>query len=148
MERAQTDRIGALPPRYAFVLNPHADTKFTRCPRCETRTNLRKLSLVIHVEGFGLVILGKTCRLCLRCETLIAHKAELDKLISTVATGATPDYFVLGTTDRPTYRLGLAGAASLDDVKTHTSDFESYWNVEIAPAGWYKKNESGKGRAG
>jgi hypothetical protein len=78
--RDRKDRIGALPPRYAFVLNPHADTKFTRCPRCETRTNLRKLSLVIHVGGFGLVILGTTCRLCLRCETLIAHKAELRQI--------------------------------------------------------------------
>ena len=141
--RDQKDRIGTLPPRYAFVLNPHADTKFTKCPRCETRTNLRKLSLVIHVDGFGLVILGKTCRLCLRCETLIAHKAELDKLLSTVATGSKPAYVVLGTADRRTYRLGLTGAASLDDVKAHTSDFKSYWNVTITPAGWYPKNETG-----
>src|SRR5881227_3871784 len=117
----RSDRIGALPPRYAFVLNPHADTKFTKCPRCETRTNLRKLSLVVHVEGFGLVILRKTCRLCLRCETLIADKAELDTLLSTVVTGSKPEYFVLGTADRQTYRLGLAGAGSLDDVKAHTS---------------------------
>ena len=148
MEPARKERIGALPPRYAFVLNPHADTKFTKCPRCETITNLRKLSLVIHVEGFGLVILGKTCRLCLRCETLIAHKAELDKLISTVATVSTPNYFVLGTTDRQTYRQGLAGAASLGDLKAHMSDFKSYWNVEITAAGWYPKDEPGKGRAG
>jgi hypothetical protein len=146
--RGQKDRIGALPPRYAFILNPHADTKFTKCPRCEARTSLRKLSLVIHVEDFGLVILGKRCRLCLRCETLIAHKAELDKLLSTVVTGSKPDYFVLGTADRRTYRLGLAGAASLDDVKAHTSDFKSYWNVRITPAGWYPKNEAGNGGYG
>ena len=148
MEPTQKERLGALPPRYAFVLNPYADTKFTKCPRCETRTNLRKLSLVVHVEGFGLAILGKTCRLCLRCETLIAHRAELEKLISTVVTASKPDYFVLGTADRHTYRRGLAGLASLDDVKAHTSDFKSYWNVEITPAGWYPKTETGNGRAG
>ena len=148
MEPTQKERLGALPPRYAFVLNPYADTKFTKCPRCETRTNLRKLSLVVHVEGFGLAILGKTCRLCLRCETLIAHRAELEKLISTVVTASKPDYFVLGTADRPTYRRGLAGLASLDDVKAHTSDFKSYWNVEITPAGRYPKTETGNGRAG
>src|SRR6478672_9917030 len=100
MEPTRKERLGALPPRYAFVLNPYADTKFTKCPRCETTTNLRKLSLVVHVEGFGLAILGKTCRLCLKCETLIPHKAELDKLISTVVTASQPDYFVLGTADR------------------------------------------------
>jgi hypothetical protein len=146
--RDRRDRIGGLPPRYAFVLNPHADTKFTKCPRCETRTNVRKVSLVIHVEGFGLVILGKTCRLCLRCETLIAHKAELDKLLSTVAAVSKPDYLVLGTADRQTFRRGLVGALSLDDVKVHTSDFKSCWNVEITPAGWYPKTELGSGPAG
>jgi hypothetical protein len=148
MGRTRQDRIGALPPRYAFVLNPHADTKFTRCPRCQTRTNLRKLSLIIHLEGFGLVILGKTCRLCLRCETLIAHKAELDTLLSAVVKISKPEYFVLGTADRGTYRRGLAGGTSLDDVKAHMSDFKSYWNVEVTPAGWYPRNETGNGSAG
>jgi hypothetical protein len=145
MERKEhrRDRIGALPPRYAFVLNPYGDTRFTKCPRCETRPNLRKLSLVIHVDGFGLVLLGKTCRLCLKCETVIAHKAELDKLLSALVTVSKLDYFVLGTADRRVYRQGLAGAASLDDVKAHTSDFKSYWNVEITPRGWYPKDDTG-----
>lgn len=135
--------MGALPPRYAFVLNPYADTKFTKCPRCATRTNLRKLSLVVHVEGFGLIIVRKTCRLCLRCETLIAHKPELDQLLSMVVIRSKRDHVVLGTADRRTCRLGLAGAASLDDVKAHMSDFKSYWNVIITPAGRYPKNETG-----
>src|SRR3954447_6998646 len=117
--RDRKDRIGALPPRYAFVLNPHSDTKFTKCPRCETRTNVRKVCLVVHIEGFGFVILAKTCRLCVKCEMLIAHKVELDRLLSTVV--SKPEYVVLGTADRRTYRLGLAGAASLDDVRAHTA---------------------------
>ena len=140
--------MGALPPRYAFILNPHADTKFTKCPRCETKTNLRKLSLVIHLEGFGLVLLGKKCRLCVRCETLIAHKAELDTLLSTVVNNSKPEYIVLGTVDRRTHRRGLAGSASLDDVRAHTSDFKSYWKVEVTPAGWYPRTDTGSGRAG
>jgi hypothetical protein len=137
------DRIGALPPRYAFVLNPHTDTKFTKCPRCETKTNLRKVSLVIHVEGFGMVILGKTCRVCLRCETLIAHEAEIDRLLSAVVKDPRPDYFVLGTADRSTYRQGLTGGTSLDELMAHTADFKSYWKVEVTPAGWYPKPGTG-----
>ena len=92
------------------------------------------------MEGFGLVLLGKTCRLCLRCETLIAHKAELDKLLSTVV-NAEPEYVVLGTLDRRTYRRGLTGGASLDDVKEYTSDFKSYWKVNVTPAGRYPKTD-------
>ena len=49
------------------------------------------MPLVIHVEGFGLVLLGKTCRLCLRCDTLVAHKAELDSLLKTVVNAPKPE---------------------------------------------------------
>lgn len=142
--RKEDERFGALPPRYAFVLNPYSDTKFTKCPRCETKTNLRKLSLVIHVEGFGLLVLGKTCRVCLRCETLIAHKSEIDALLSTVVASVEPNYVVLGTANRQTFRRGLAGGTSLADVRAHTSDFKSYWSVRVTPGGWYPKNEDEK----
>jgi hypothetical protein len=59
-----------------------------------------------------------------------------------------PDYVVLGTIDRRTWRQGLTGSASFDDVKAHTADFKSYWKVEVTPAGWYPKDETGNGRAG
>ena len=110
-------------------------------PRCETKTNLRKLSLVIHLEGFGLVLLGKTCRLCLSCETLIAHKAELDTLLNTVVNISKPEYIVLGTVDRRTHRLGLAGSASLDDVRKHASDFK------IVSGTWNSRQQAGIRRA-
>jgi hypothetical protein len=137
-----TDRLGAQAPRYAFILNPHADCRFTRCARCDTRTNVRKLPLVIHVEGFGLVLLGKTCRLCLRCDTLVAHKAELDELLRVAVRVPEPEYVVLGTIDSQVYRRGLAGRTSLDDVKDHMADFQSYWKVDVTPAGRYPKNQS------
>jgi hypothetical protein len=136
------DRLGALKPRYAFVLNPHVDSRFTKCPRCETKTNLRKLALVIHVEGFGLVLVGKTCRLCLRCDTLVAHKTELDDLLRAVVSVRDLEYVVLGTIDRQVYRRGLSGSASLDDVKEHMADFRSYWKVDVTPAGWYPKDDA------
>jgi hypothetical protein len=137
----RNDRLGALSPRYAFVLNPHADSRFTRCPRCGGRTNLRKLALVIHVEHVGLVLLGKTCRLCPRCETLIAHKDEVDALLRTVATAADPDYVVLGTIDGRTYRRGLSEPVSLDDIRAHMADFKSYWQIDVTRRGWYPKDE-------
>jgi hypothetical protein len=73
--------MGGLPPRYSFVLNPYPRERFTRCPRCEAKARLRKIPLVIHVEPVGLVTLRKTCRLCVVCEMLIAHQAEVDTLI-------------------------------------------------------------------
>lgn len=139
-----TNRLGARASRYAFVLNPHTDSRFTRCPRCETKTNVRKIPLVIHVEGFGLALVGKTCQLCLRCDTLVAHKAELDNVLRTIVDVQSPEYVVLGTIDRRVYRRGLSDGASLDDVKAHMADFKSYWKVDVTPAGRYPK----EGQAG
>ena len=53
MKRASRDRevrMGALLPRYSLLLNRHGDARFTKCPRCEARTRVRKLALVVHVE--------------------------------------------------------------------------------------------------
>jgi hypothetical protein len=137
--------MGALRPRYAFVPNPRADDRFTRCPRCEAKTRVRKLPLVIHVEEAGLLILGKTCRLCVACEVLIAHRAEVEQLIGASLGGAvavSPKYSVLATVDTRVWRRGLAGGVSLDDVVQHMSDFKAYLRVDSAPAGWYPKEDA------
>ena len=67
------DRIGRLPGRYSFLLNPYADTRLSKCPQCRRPTHSRKFPLVIHIEGWGPFILGKTCRYGARCELIIAH---------------------------------------------------------------------------
>jgi len=137
--------MGAIQPRYSFILNPHRDAGFTRCPKCETKTRLRKLPLVIHVEQVGLVFLGKTCRLCLGCEVLIAHQAEIEQLLS-ASLGRAVDsqkFMVLGTLDRQVWRRGLTHALSFDVVKTHMADFKAYLRVDFTPAGWYPKEDAG-----
>ena len=88
-----------------------------------------------------MVLLGKTCRLCLRCDTLVVHKNELDDLLRRMVGVEQPEYVVLGTTERGVHRRGLSGGASLDDVKEHMADFKSYWKVDVTPAGWYRKDE-------
>jgi hypothetical protein len=90
--------MGALPPRYSFVLNSHVRERFTKCPSCGASTRVRKLPLVVHLENDDapkLVLLNKTCRLCLICETLIVDRLELERALP--ATGKQPNYIVLGT---------------------------------------------------
>ena len=108
VRRLQKARMGALPPRYSLALNPHADYRATSCPACKAKTRVRKIPLVIHVEGVGLLILRKTCRLCLHCETVVAHQAEIESAIQASAeqaAAATPDYLVLGTVGQRAWRL-------------------------------------------
>lgn len=97
-------QMGALPPRYSFALNPYPDARFTTCPNCEMKTRVRKLPLAIHVEGLGLFILRKTCRLCVACDMVIVHQDELEPLIGARLRNAEVpsrplDYLVLGTVD-------------------------------------------------
>jgi hypothetical protein len=121
-------RMGLMPVRYSFVLNPHVRERFTRCPSCNSPTRIRKLPLVVHVgqlEGPRLVLLDKTCRLCLLCETLIVHRAELERVI--IASGFSAaahgqDYVVLGTL------TGALGAAELL-VTRSLGIFDSTWPI-------------------
>ncbi len=141
-------RMGTLPPRYSFVLNPHVRERFTKCPRCDASTRIRKLPLVVHLEHSGgprLVLLNKTCRLCLICETLIVDRVELESVIIAAGLSATvkpSDYVVLGTIDRRTWRRGLGGDAVLPDIREHMADFKKYLKVDVVPAHWERSSRT------
>jgi hypothetical protein len=140
-------RLGELPARYAFVLNRYVREKFTRCPRCQGHTRLRKLPLLIHVErpdGPRLTILGKTCRLCPACEVLVAHEAEISTILvatGIVAEGATPEYVVLGTVDRRVWRAGMSHGVTLEAVRGATADFKQYMSVRVEPRQWVRAED-------
>lgn len=134
-------RMGALPPKYSFLFNPHPRERFTRCPRCKATTRARKLVLVIHREPIGLVLLRKTCRLCVVCEMLIADEAEMNRLMSMLPPdhpGASP-YLVLGTLDSKTWRQGMSGGVAIQHVRDHMADFKAYMRVDITPRHWARK---------
>ena len=77
-----------------------------------------------HLDGPRLVLLNKTCRLCLRCDTLIVDRDELERVMMAAGLSAAvkaQDYVVLGTIDRRTWRRGLAGGAQLAAIREHFS---------------------------
>jgi hypothetical protein len=139
--RRQKARMGALPPRYSFLLNPHVDYRATSCPDCKAKTRVRKIPLVIHVDGLGLLILRKTCRLCLNCDMVIVHQAEIESAIKTSAgqAAAAPiaDYLVLGTVGPRVWRRGLSGGVGIDELVRNMADFKAHLQIEYTPGGWY-----------
>lgn len=134
--------MGALPPRYSFILNPYPRERFTRCPRCKTKTRVRKIPLVIHVDSVGLVTLRKTCRLCVVCDMLIAHQAEIERLIDSFGNERVkPDkreYLVLGTVESRTWRRGVSVGVTVDEVVDHMADFKEYRRINFTPGGWHR----------
>ncbi len=132
--------MGALPPRYSFALNPYA-VHFTMCPDCQTKTRVRKLPLAIHVEGLGLFVLRKSCRLCLACDMVIVHQQELELLIAArlrevEGPGRALDYLVLGTVASHVWRRGLTGGVSFDELVRNMADFRKHMQIEQIGRGW------------
>lgn len=139
---APEHRIGRLPPRYSFALNPHQDARFTRCPLCEQKTRLRKFALFIYIEDAAAMALGKTCRYCTRCELIIAHQDELEHELVTALEPRDPDaigneYAVLGTVDRKLWRSSLKKGSSVSgDPFDYLADFEKEYDLHYEPGGW------------
>jgi hypothetical protein len=129
----RTDRFGKLKPRYRFALNPFPEVRWSRCPRCEKLTHARKFPLLIHIDGMGLLTLGKTCRYCTPCEFIIADQAELEEqLVITCEERGFPEkvgnsYTVFATVERAWWKRSLTQPPlSLEDLRAHAADIKEH----------------------
>jgi hypothetical protein len=118
----------------------------TRCPQCDRLTRLRKFALLVGINDYGMMVVGKTCRFCPTCEFIIAHQDELEELLAASFTTHQPemigsDYHVLGTVERKTWRKGLRDDITPQEVLKHTADFKKEFNLHYEPSGWYPIGE-------
>ena len=140
-------KIGKLPPRYSFILNPYSDERLSKCPKCHRPTHLRKFALLIHIDEWGPMALGKTCRYCTRCELIIAHQDELEAQLADSFSSIAPDvignkYMVLGTVDKRIWQSELQGSGrQLSEVLKHTADFKTVLDLKVEPGGWYPASQ-------
>lgn len=139
---AHGQKLGKLPPRYSFVLNPYQEIRCSKCPVCDQPTRLRKFVLFIYIDGFGPMALGKTCRFCTGCELIVVHQDELEHELTVALETRAPavignEYAVLGTMDRKVWRRGLGDAPSVpSDIFDHVADFKKELELEYDPGGW------------
>jgi hypothetical protein len=138
-----TTRIGELPPRYSFLINPHSDVRLSKCPQCQRPTHLRKFALFIHIDRWGPLALGKTCRYCARCELIMAHKDELEAELAHHFARIAPEvigseYLVLGTVEKKAWQSGLQGNRNpVGEMLKHIADFKRVLDLKVEPGGWY-----------
>ncbi len=133
-------QLGKQPPRYRFFLNPYQDVRFTRCPQCDTRTLLRKLPLVIHVDPMQILSLNKTCHYCPRCDLLIAHQDDVEHFLASFFTEQMPDvvgneYLVIGTLDRPAWKRGTQQQLTMQEMVEALHDFKEVVTFKLT-GGW------------
>lgn len=128
--------------KHLFFLNPYEDAAFTRCPKCQSKTKIRKFPLVIHIEPRQLLLLNKMCRYCPSCDLIIAKKSEIESLMVASFEQSRPeivgnDYLVIGVVDRKDWRHGTQGALLEGEVIERILVFKKVLNFEPARAGWY-----------
>ena len=97
--------------------------------------------MFIHVDGFGPIVLGKTCRYCTKCEFIIAHQDELESNLAAMFAEMDPavignEYLVLGTVERKTWKKGMEENLAFEEMREHTAEFKHYMKVVYEPAKW------------
>ncbi len=134
--------IGKLPPKYKFVLNPYKDFRASSCTICRRPTHMRKFALMIHIDDWGFLALGKTCRYCSLCELIIAHQDELETELVECFERTAPHvignpYLVFGTTDKKKWKASLGtGGTPLNESLDYTAAFKDVLTLKYERGGW------------
>jgi hypothetical protein len=149
---AKRKTVGKLPPRYSLLLNPYSDVRVSKCPKCHRPTHPRKFALFIHIDTWGPLVLGKTCRYCTRCELVVVHQDELEAELAHSFQSIAPhvvgkEYMVLGTVDKKFWSEGMQGKGiQLDEGLAHTADFKKTYDLKVE-GGWVFPDRDAKRRS-
>ena len=107
----------------------------------------RKVPLLIHVDPAHLIALNYTCRYCGNCDLLIAHKHEVEHLLTSLFVRYEPtaignDYLVLGTMDKRVWREGMKQPKAVEEARAHVHDFRTYYEeLRLKQRGWYPSDQ-------
>ncbi|MCX7013014.1 MAG: hypothetical protein NTW86_10730 [Candidatus Sumerlaeota bacterium] len=132
--------------RHRFFLNPYDEYAFTKCPKCDAKTAVRKIPLVIHIEPRQLFMLNKSCKRCPACDLIIARKSEIESLMAAAFEKRDPglignEYLVVGTMDRKDWLQAQSGKISQEEALNRLFVFEDVWKFEVIPGGWYPEGK-------
>ena len=147
MAKTKKSQFGSLKPKYSFILNPYPDRRISSCPLCEHKTGQRKIPLLINIALLDFLALNYTCRYCKDCDLLIAHKHEIEHILTAMFLEVDPkiignDYLIIGTVEKETWRKGLKQPLSMNEILLHASDFATYYNeLRLTQQGWYGPNQ-------
>lgn len=134
-------------PRYYFYLNPHDEYKFTKCPKCDCPTRVRKHCLMIHYQEkhknlHRLISLNKSGKFCPHCQLIISQKSELEELLKQLVpqlglSFKVDNYFLFGTMDRKDWTRNQQEPLHPKESLKLIHPFKDTWDFEVRPAGWY-----------
>lgn len=147
MIQSKKPQFGKQPPKHGFVINPYPDMRFTSCPMCERKTRQWKIPLLIHINPMHLIALNYTCRYCKSCDLLIAHKHEIEHLLTNLFSQIEPEtvgneYLIIGTVEKFSWRENLKQSRPAGEMLPHASDFAVFHKeLRVTKPGWYETSQ-------
>ena len=132
--------------RHYFFLNHYEDQAFTRCPKCDNKTKLRKFPLVIHIEPSQMFVLNKQCKYCPACDLIIGDKSVIEHLMASSFSQHKPEiignkYLVMGTLDKKDWREVNKKQMKPDATLNRMHIFKDVLNFIVIPAQWVPNNK-------
>ena len=131
-------------PRHYFWLNPYREMAFTRCPKCERKTMVRKKRFAIDVLNKTILLANVTNKYCTGCDLIITGREKIEKILGQLTyfdnkTIQPDDYFIFGTIEKTNYNKSMKqGLYSSDCIKL-VNPFIDKLHFKIRSAGWHKK---------
>lgn len=130
-------------PRHYFWLNSYREMAFTRCPKCERKTKVRKKRLAIDVLNKTLLLANVTNKYCQECDLIIINKDKIENMLSQLTyfdkrSILPDDYFIFGTIGRTNYNKCMNRGTYPSDCIKLVNPFIDKLHIKIRPAGWYK----------
>ncbi len=139
------------PSKYYFYLNPHDEYAWTKCPKCDAKTNLRKFCLMIHYEDKSLqfhrlLSVRADCRFCSECELIIKKKSEIESALQEMAADwnmkfKPENYFIFGSMEMNDWKQNQKVPLAPKEAFEKISAFVDFLDFKIQPAGWYFEGE-------
>ncbi|RLG15348.1 MAG: hypothetical protein DRN71_01590 [Candidatus Nanohalarchaeota archaeon] len=127
--------------KYKFFFNQDKDAAFTRCPKCNNMTKVRKLPFVIHLEKVrNFISVNMECKFCPYCDLLIARAQEVENIVCSVLGKEEvdkSDYEVIGTLERKIWKKSMTIPLYPHELLDLMYFFKDVW--EFSPPGWYKQ---------
>ena len=104
------------------------------------------MPLFIFVEPVHPTTINKHCRYCPKCDILIAHQDELERMLVLAYEKRNPKiignkYLVLGTLDSSSWRKREKQPLLLENIEKYVHDFKEYLDVEYTPPHWGPADE-------
>ena len=133
--------------RHYFFLNPYKDCAFTKCPKCNNKTKVRKFPLVIHVEPNQLLVLNKNCKYCTNCDLIIVKQSKIETLMSCEFEKVNPSvvgnkYLIFGIFSRSDWQKYSKTLTDPTKAIDQVYVFEDVLTFEVVRGGWYRDDEA------